>query len=492
VRTLLDLHGQNTRIYEVHGAITQEWAGQMLGLGYSPDLVIAYDRVTGDPTVTLQDVANGAPGSYEESFHFVLNNYVAYDTRIPPYGFSYDEAKKRNALPVPYTQYGNPGPGGAYNYWDEVQLNPPAGAESADIRLLFQPTSWEYVQFLHLANYGQNPFLAETGRDFLDAWLNTGMAEPHVMATATWVNSGAVANQAPTAAFTFSCTDLSCDFNGSSSSDPDGTIVDYAWDFGGGNTATGATPTYAFPAAGTYPVTLTVTDDEGASASQTQDVTVSAANQAPTASFTVACTDLSCRFDGSASNDTDGNIVNYAWDFGDGATAGAPVVDHTYAAAGTYTVTLTVTDDAGASATSVQNVSVTTAAAAEILVDSLASWLLDGTDALISQTSVFNRGDRIGILSRLIDPNAIAVEGASVTVEIRDAGGAVVTTLVSRSDASGDALGAWQTTAPRGRGRWATAGTPTGSYTAEVVDVVKDGYTLNLDASVTTVTFTIL
>jgi hypothetical protein len=116
----------------------------------------------------------------------VLNNKVAKDNRIPPYGFSYDEARGRNALPVPEDQYGNPGSGGTYNHWDEITLNPPLGATYATIDLLYQPTSWEYVQFLYLANNGQNAFLAQEGANLLDAWLNTGMAEPYVMASATW------------------------------------------------------------------------------------------------------------------------------------------------------------------------------------------------------------------------------------------------------------------------------------------------------------------
>ena len=58
---------------------------------------------------------------------------------------SYDTAKKRNTLPVPANQYGNPGEGGTYNYFDNVALNPPAGAVYATIDLLYQGTSWEYV-----------------------------------------------------------------------------------------------------------------------------------------------------------------------------------------------------------------------------------------------------------------------------------------------------------------------------------------------------------
>ena len=118
---------------------------------------------------------------------------MARDNRILPYGFNREEARKRNALPTPADQYGNPAANGVYNYWDSVGLNPPTGATRADIRLLYQPTSWEYIQFLYLANAGQNAFLAQEGSNLLNAWLNTGMAEPHVMAATTWTNPLAVA-----------------------------------------------------------------------------------------------------------------------------------------------------------------------------------------------------------------------------------------------------------------------------------------------------------
>jgi cytochrome c553 len=189
VKTILDLEGTNTKIYEVHPGMTQEWANQLLGLGYAADLPLSFDRVTGEPDYTLGQLAAQASGTYHETFHFVLNNTVAKDNRIPPYGFAYDEAQARNTLPVPATQYGNPGAGGTYNYWDEIALNPPTGAAYAEIKLLYQPTSWEYVQFLYEANNGQNAFLAQEGVNLLDAWLNTGMAEPYVMASATWGNA---------------------------------------------------------------------------------------------------------------------------------------------------------------------------------------------------------------------------------------------------------------------------------------------------------------
>jgi len=367
VRTLLDLHDSNTRIYEVHGAITQEWASQLVNLNARKyaDMPVTFDRVTGAVTSTMTDVANMDPASAVHSFHFVLNNYVKSDTRIPGYGMSYDEAKRRNALPVPETQYGNPGPGGEFDYWDEVSLNVPADAASAEIRLMYQPTSWEYVQFLHLGNEAPTPTLKDVGKDFLDAWYNTGMAEPHVMATTSWVNDGFVStNNPPTADFTASCADLDCFFDASASSDSDGSIVSYTWDFGDGGSATGVTPAYSYTTDGTYLVTLTVTDDAGASSSTSQTVNVSApvaTNEPPVADFVFTCTDLDCSFDGSGSIDPDGSIVSYAWNFGDNSSGTGMTTNHVYVAEGNYTVTLTVTDDAGAVASVSQMVSVTAA-----------------------------------------------------------------------------------------------------------------------------------
>ncbi len=197
VKSIVDLAGANTKIYEAHHAMTKEWAGQLLGLGYSPSLPLSFDRVSGAVNKTLGDLAAQADGTYDETFHFVLNNHVAKDNRIPTYGMKYDDAKARNALPVPANQYGAPGPGGTYNYWDAITLSPPPGAAYASIDLLYQTTSWEYIQFLYLANNGSNAFLANEGVNLLHAWLNTGMAEPVVMASTTWGTAPAPTCEAP-------------------------------------------------------------------------------------------------------------------------------------------------------------------------------------------------------------------------------------------------------------------------------------------------------
>lgn len=84
------------------------------------------------------------------------------------------------------------------------------------------------------------------------------------------------ANAGPTAAFTSTTSGLTASFDAGTSSDTDGTIVAYAWTFGDGSTGTGITPQRTYAAAGTYSVTLTVTDEDGATATSTAPVTVTA------------------------------------------------------------------------------------------------------------------------------------------------------------------------------------------------------------------------
>lgn len=174
---------------------------------------------------------------------------------------------------------------------------------------------------------------------------------------------GVMPNQPPTAAVTATLTDLTIQASGAGSSDPDGTIATYAWDFGDGATGTGPSVSHTYAAAGTYTVTLTVTDNGGGTASTTYPVTVEAPNTAPTAGLTLDAVGLNATFDGSASTDSDGTVTAWAWDFGDGSVGSGQTAAHTYAANGTYTVSLTVTDNDGA--TSV-------AATQQIIVNSIA------------------------------------------------------------------------------------------------------------------------
>jgi PKD repeat protein len=86
---------------------------------------------------------------------------------------------------------------------------------------------------------------------------------------------GGDANVPPTASFSFSCTDLACAFDGTGSSDSDGSIASYDWDFGDGNLSTGRSPSHTYVSGDTYTVTLTVTDNEGVADTDSQAVIVS-------------------------------------------------------------------------------------------------------------------------------------------------------------------------------------------------------------------------
>ncbi len=162
-------------------------------------------------------------------------------------------------------------------------------------------------------------------------------------------------NTPPEASFTYDCTGLECTFT-DTSTDDDGNVTGWSWDFGDGGTSTAQNPTHTYAGNGTFTVTLTATDDDGANDDASQNVTVSAGNTPPDASFTFTCDDLDCAFTDTSTDD--GAITNWSWTFGDGGSSSAQNPSHSYATGGTYSVTLTVTDNDGDSDSATQNVTV--------------------------------------------------------------------------------------------------------------------------------------
>ncbi len=152
---------------------------------------------------------------------------------------------------------------------------------------------------------------------------------------------------------TTACVNTLVDLSGARSSDVDGQIVAYTWDFGDSTTGSGVSGAHTYITPGIYTVHLTATDNDGLR-SQTASIVLTLNNcqgRAPVADFIIDRPTLlphELETFTSTSYDLDGQIVNYAWNFGDGATlSGASTVTHTYAVAGSYTVTLTVTDNDG-------------------------------------------------------------------------------------------------------------------------------------------------
>ena len=179
-------------------------------------------------------------------------------------------------------------------------------------------------------------------------------------------------------------------FDGSLSSDADGTIVSFSWDWGDGTPAgSGVAPTHTYAGQGTYTVTLTVTDDDALT--DTFGLTVSL--WPPVAAFTVGFAGMTVNVDASTTTDADANIVSYSWDWGDGTLAGSGVTaSHTYAAEGAYSITLTVTDADGFTDSAPQSISLRRPTASftasipreSVSVDASASSDPDGTIVVYS------------------------------------------------------------------------------------------------------------
>jgi len=149
-------------------------------------------------------------------------------------------------------------------------------------------------------------------------------------------------SQPPFPIFGAICNQLSCTFDGSNSRGGSGSLVSWNWSFGDGTGGNGFAPTHVYANGGNYAVTLTVTDIYNVSASLTQMLAVT--GPPPVASFLFTCSALTCSFDASGS--TGGNPLSYGWSFGDNGSGSGAGVNYTYAAKGTYMVTLTVTDNA--------------------------------------------------------------------------------------------------------------------------------------------------
>jgi len=178
-----------------------------------------------------------------------------------------------------------------------------------------------------------------------------------IVAIAVAALSGCFLQSAPSAQFTtspaFDYPPLEVTFDASASSSPNGPIVNYSWDFGDGATAGGVIVTHTYTEKGVYEVTLEVRDSAGETGARTKSV--EALNRVPVARFKPNVSTTGVRqpiwFNASESTDSDGEIVDYLWDFGDGTTDEGVLVEHEYQSAGGAgwrpQITLIVVDDNG-------------------------------------------------------------------------------------------------------------------------------------------------
>ena len=234
------------------------------------------------------------------------------------------------------------------------------------------------------------------------AWISSGQGAAALVAfstgsfamQSTWSNdtnrcdishpivSGSGSGGTPTANFTYSASGLTVSFT-DTSTDSGGTIGSHAWTFGDGGTSSATNPTHTYAAGGTYSVTETVTDSgNGSTSSKTSAVTVSASGGTPTANFTYTISRLTVNFT-DTSTDSGGSIGMHSWNFGDGSTSTAANPSHTYASAGTYSVSETVYDSVNnRSSTKTVSITVTASTSSQLIVNggfetgSAAPWAL--------------------------------------------------------------------------------------------------------------------
>ncbi|MEX2280139.1 MAG: S8 family serine peptidase, partial [Acidimicrobiia bacterium] len=169
---------------------------------------------------------------------------------------------------------------GGYATYSGTSMASPHVAGAAALLVSSDSTLTPPGILLALETTGKTDWTDDSGDGDLEPRID--VADSTVFSpTMDGTGGGGDTNAAPTASFTFSCTDLACDFDGTASSDSDGSISSYAWEFGDGNTGSGATVTHTYGAGGTYTVTLTVSDDDTAIDSDSQDVTVSDGTVSP-------------------------------------------------------------------------------------------------------------------------------------------------------------------------------------------------------------------
>ncbi len=513
----LDDHGHGTHVSGIAGACGDNAGRGVVGVAYGPNMDFVVGKVCAvDGTCLSSAIAEGIYWAVDSGAHVINMSfgdtqpsqsesqalaYAATNNVLPVCGAGNEGARvilypaaDPNCVAVTATDYGDElasyssfgpqaelaAPGGdlenylfgtsmimsTYSGWDSdyavLAGTSMAAPHVTGLGALLHALGVSTAADIRACLRGSVDDLGPAGWDEQFGWGRINMYQAVLNAGSCGGSSGG--NLPPTASFTYGCDGLTCTFDGTSSWDSDGFVTSHQWDFGDGGTGSGATTAHTYAAAGEFLVTLTVTDDDGASAVSTHTVgvgtihvgdlegwsaaakgnrweafltvlvtqndgapvagaqvsvswtgattgsgtsvtesdgmtffmtqkirgdgavtftvtdvshpslaydpsgntdadndsdgttmTVEAPNAEPQAAFTENCAALACAFT-DQSTDPDGTIVSWAWDFGDGGVSAEQNPEHTYPLSFFYFVTLTVTDDKGATDSMVREI----------------------------------------------------------------------------------------------------------------------------------------
>ncbi len=265
------------------------------------------------------------------------------------------------------------------------------------------------------------------------SYLNTGTYNATLVVTnsngcADSAKQSIVVNASPTANFSYSgatnCTNnLTLNFSNASTN-----ATSYIWDFGDGVNSSLATPVHTYSTQGTYTITLTANHSNGCNDIVTQTVTFTSK---PTAAFTVTGGSQCVTNNSYLFTNASINATNYIWSFGDGATSTLPNPTHSYATAGTFTVTLTASNENGCTTSSTGTVTV--------VAKPTAAFSLNNFNVCTSGNTVSLTNTSTGATSYLWDfGNGVLSNQANPTVTYSTAGTYTITLTATNSNGCSD------------------------------------------------------
>ncbi|KAA0002537.1 MAG: PKD domain-containing protein [Thermoplasmata archaeon] len=288
-------------------------------------------------------------GNY--SFKIYATDINGYVNSTHYFNFTVADTMAPSVEGLSYKTYMVPG-------WQNISCNisDPSGVYEARINITYPDGSYVNESMQKSGTYYYNIFCNATGKYYFYIWTQDAIGN----AGKSMLYNFSVTTP-PVANFTWQplkpYSHELITFNANSSYDEDGYIVLYKWDWDNDGiydiSTTSPVITYSWNKSGTYAVTLTVVDNAYAETNITKYISIR--NIPPIANFSwqplYPDANESIIFNANSSYDSDGDIVNYTWQFGDGSTGYGMIVNHSYTAYGEYNVTLVVTDDDGAIAT---------------------------------------------------------------------------------------------------------------------------------------------